>query len=101
MIFMQNLINFLLTDRFNAFEVFLWCFVAVIFSLWGAISAIKDAEKKKKNAQKVLIDEMHRLYLKETPADNEEKQNALAYLDALNMNPDGKASVSRPPTHDA
>jgi len=120
---MNNFIEFLMIDKFNLLEVLLWCAFVFGVTLWGCVSAIKDNAKKEKKAKEVLLDEMHRMYLKEpvtyadicgkdkhvttkvaqhwvtskdfvNPADIEERDNALSYLESLNVetnNSDGKA----------
>lgn len=112
---MNNFIEFFMIDKFNLFEVLLWCVFVFGVTLWGCVSAIKDNAKKEKKAKEVLLDEMHRMYLKEPvtyadafgkdkhvttevaqhfPTDAEECKNALSYLESLNVEtntPDGKA----------
>lgn len=105
---MNNFIEYFTVDKFTLLEVLLWCAFVFGVTLCGCVSAIKDNAKKEKKAKEVLLDEMHRMYLKgndETmnwvtskdfvnPADIEERDNALSYLESLNVEtntPDGKA----------
>lgn len=105
---MEQIIEYFTVDKFTLFEVLLWCAFVFGVTLWGCVSAIKDNAKKEKKAKEVLLDEMHRMYLKgsdETmkwltskdfvnPADMEERDNALSYLESLNVetkSSDGKA----------
>ncbi|MBO5082547.1 MAG: hypothetical protein J6C06_08080 [Lachnospiraceae bacterium] len=112
---MEQIIEYLTVDKFNLLQLLLWCAFVFVITLWGCVSAIKDNAKKEKKAKEVLLDEMHRMYLKEPatyadvcgkdkhvttevaqhfPTDAEECKNALSYLESLNVetkSSDGKA----------
>ncbi len=91
---MEQLIEYFSVDKFSMLELLLWCAFVFGITLWGCVSAIKDNAKKQKKAQDRLVSEMHRMYLDSNPADIEERDNALSFLESLNVEtktPDGKA----------
>ena len=80
---MEQLIEYFTVDKFTMLEMLFWCIVTFSVTLWGCLSAIKDNAKKEKKAKEVLLDEMHRMYLKEPQFMNTHKCEMVEHNDFL------------------